>query len=291
MSYPFVVQDKVTAAELNLLAETNRIEKIIGEAIDGTTTPQAVAMGGGGSYEIDNSATDTDGESITNVIWYSQKFTTTSNGKQITGVTLRFRHSQAGSKNTTLTAHIYADSAGKPTGSSLGSKAVNEDIETTGTTVTFLFDTPIDISSSTDYHIVIHNDTTVDIFIKRGDTGSTGTNKSTDTGSSWSAHNGKLFFAVDESDTVAGKVYKTDASFLSDRVNKFAGFIKTNIAEDADAIIFTGGVVGGFTGLTEGADYYISDTLGTISTSAGTNSKKIGMAFSTTEIFIKHENS
>lgn len=47
-------------------------------------------------------------------------------------------------------------------------------------------------------------------------------------------------------------------------------------------------VVGGFTGLIPGADYYLSDTRGQISTTPGTTSVKIGVAVSETQLYIKN---
>jgi hypothetical protein len=48
------------------------------------------------------------------------------------------------------------------------------------------------------------------------------------------------------------------------------------------------GVVPGFTGLTRGSEYYLSNTAGGIATSAGDNEKVVGIAVSATEILIKN---
>lgn len=50
------------------------------------------------------------------------------------------------------------------------------------------------------------------------------------------------------------------------------------------------GIVGGFSGLTIGATYYLSNTSGEISTSAGSQSRKIGIAISATELLLKPDN-
>lgn len=68
---------------------------------------------------------------------------------------------------------------------------------------------------------------------------------------------------------------------------KFAGFA---ISDGTDAnpvsVQFTG-VVSGFTGLSEGEDYYVQDTAGTIATTKGTYETKVGVAISTTELLIQ----
>ncbi len=53
------------------------------------------------------------------------------------------------------------------------------------------------------------------------------------------------------------------------------------------AEVQTSGVVSGFTGLTPGSTYYLSDTLGSISDTAGATSIQIGVAISATELLIK----
>lgn len=50
------------------------------------------------------------------------------------------------------------------------------------------------------------------------------------------------------------------------------------------------GIVTGLTGLIPFTTYYISDTLGVLSYTAGTNSKKIGLALSTTTLLLKNDN-
>ena len=53
--------------------------------------------------------------------------------------------------------------------------------------------------------------------------------------------------------------------------------------------IQTSGIVGGFSGLTVGAPYYLSNTSGAISATEGTYYAKIGYAVSATEIMLDIE--
>lgn len=70
---------------------------------------------------------------------------------------------------------------------------------------------------------------------------------------------------------------------------KFAGFIgfalKTVAAGDTTPVSVSGEVKG-FSSLSTGTQYYLSDTAGAIATSAGTNSRKVGIATSTTTLLI-----
>lgn len=52
------------------------------------------------------------------------------------------------------------------------------------------------------------------------------------------------------------------------------------------AVVHMMGVIGGFTGLTPGAKYYLSNTIGAISTTPGTTSIYLGKAVSATELLI-----
>lgn len=79
----------------------------------------------------------------------------------------------------------------------------------------------------------------------------------------------------------------------SDRYNSTVGFV-TSVTNGGivgeTATIQIGGVVTGLSSLVPLATYYVSDTGGAISTTAGTNSKKIGVALTTTTLLIKHDN-
>ena len=87
-----------------------------------------------------------------------------------------------------------------------------------------------------------------------------------------------------------GECYKTDASFNDERIHSFVGFAVTDVADTTAFALQHLGVVSGFTGLDLGAEYYLSDTPGAISTTAGTYKKLIGIAISATEIKIIDKN-
>ena len=75
-----------------------------------------------------------------------------------------------------------------------------------------------------------------------------------------------------------------------DKYALFTGIAREAITAGSSGKIAVSGPLGGFTGLKPFAVYYLSDTPGAISTSQGTNSKKIGYAISTTEIIIITNN-
>lgn len=87
----------------------------------------------------------------------------------------------------------------------------------------------------------------------------------------------------DQSDN---RLYKADANDTS-KV-RFIGFVTSDASGAGEAVDFRGvGVVGGFTGLTEGVMYYVQDTAGTIDVTPATTLIQVGRAISATEILIE----
>ena len=68
----------------------------------------------------------------------------------------------------------------------------------------------------------------------------------------------------------------------------FVGFAAANISAGATGNIATSGIASGFSGLTPGLQYFLSNTPGAISLSTGTNSRKVGIAISTTQLAINN---
>lgn len=66
----------------------------------------------------------------------------------------------------------------------------------------------------------------------------------------------------------------------------FIGFADTTVASSSAVSIITSGVSTDFSGLTAGRQYYLSNTLGGVSLTAGSNSRKVGIAVSTTAMLI-----
>jgi hypothetical protein len=83
-----------------------------------------------------------------------------------------------------------------------------------------------------------------------------------------------------------GKAWKADADFNDERIHNFIGFAKE--AGNANDVkkVQVAGVVSGFTGLTAGSVYYLSNTAGAIATSTGAYEKMVGVATSATTLLI-----
>ena len=83
-----------------------------------------------------------------------------------------------------------------------------------------------------------------------------------------------------------GEVYAVDANSSGEL--KFFGFAISNSTDGNSIKVKIAGVVSGFTSLTKGSIYYVSDTSGTISTTVGTVGIPVGLAVSATEILIQN---
>lgn len=89
---------------------------------------------------------------------------------------------------------------------------------------------------------------------------------------------------IDPSD---GKAYKCDADDLL-KIG-FAGFVISGVALGVTAHILPEGILGGFSGLTPGAFYYLSTTAGAITATKPSNYKVVAKALSATAIKIYTE--
>ena len=87
-------------------------------------------------------------------------------------------------------------------------------------------------------------------------------------------------------DTATSKLKLADATTSATSTN-FVGFaLDSGVDTDTSKKVQIAGIVAGFTGLTEGVDYYLTNTPGAISDTPGTYLRPIGRARSTTTIQI-----
>jgi hypothetical protein len=107
-------------------------------------------------------------------------------------------------------------------------------------------------------------------------------------GTTWINETGKelCIVSVKSLSVAVGSVGKANAKYNAQGTLNFVGFCVTS----STGKIATSGILGGFSGLTTGSTYYLTDGWGTIGTSAGTTSKKVGKAVSATELLIINDN-
>lgn len=92
-----------------------------------------------------------------------------------------------------------------------------------------------------------------------------------------------------------GAVIKSSSATLPnsnevDKYTTFCGFATESKNAGENILVQREGVITGLSSLLQLSPYYLADTVGTISSAAGTNSKKIGVAISDTQLFIRQDN-
>jgi len=293
----WVAGEELTASDLNGRFRDN----ISLEAGENITAGQPVVIGDDTSTaeQIAQDTTDTghvlDDDDIDLV---SQSFTTSADTDQITAIQQRLsKGGTLGGMN--LTVKIYlADGSDEPTGAVLASKQVVLGASQAEAWITFTLATALDVLASTKYVYTVEIDshTGADNLSIKYESGSSlyagGLSKhSTDTGSSWASLNYDLTFRVDmlQDITASGKVYLSNATLDNALANNFIGFADETITSGNSGLIKLSGYDDNQTGLTVGSMYYLSDTLGTIADSAGSESRRVGIAISATKILLRPE--
>jgi len=84
-------------------------------------------------------------------------------------------------------------------------------------------------------------------------------------------------------------VTATSARAIGIAVESYDGETTINAGDPVSVCVF--GPVGGFSGMTPGANLYVSDTVGRIGSTAGTASRIIGYAESATVLFVHPEQN
>lgn len=199
-----------------------------------------------------------------------------------------------GSPTGTLTVALQADSGGAPSGVNLASATKAESSLTTSPTVyTFTFGTPYTISASTTYWIVISGSTAVNttnnsiVRFQKSDAYTGGAIKIYRNTNVWaspvqSTHD--LYFVITKTYS-AGQVLQASSASANSREKNFIGFATDAIASGATGTVAVAGAAT-LSGLSAGSLYYLNDTQGTIGTTAGSVSRKVGIALSTTQLLV-----
>jgi hypothetical protein len=267
------------------LSSVNSKAYTAGEAL--TANNAVILASGSESAVVTAISTTNTAEDTTNGWWY-QSFVTGPNTTKVVAITMRVN---TGGGASSYTYRLRSTPAGSDLGS-IGSGTINVgDSE-----LTLTFASPVTVTPSTTYYIVVTGPRLRGGTTSSYSGGVSGT--SSTSGASWvtpaTTVTGDFYFKVFEGYCAAGNVYKASADsslFVgAGWQTNFIGFAKTSVSSGASVGVQVGNVYTGFSGLTPGAVYYLSNTAGAIASSAGTVSKKVGLADSATSLLIKHDN-
>lgn len=295
MAYPidYITQEALLAADYNKGLKTTLGAGLkAGEAIDGSTTPQAVA------------------DMIENVMWEQN---TTTNGTDTrvgylavaTKKAIKFRVSNAvtanqvklimakvGAPSDNLVVTIETDSSGSPSGTPITNGTSNNlagsGLKTTAEEQVFSFASAFTLSAGTSYWVVVSRSGVSSItdyyFAYAHSTNFANFSGKRFDGTTWQTSIPMYFEIIPSSGGDSKALYKASASFK--QLSYISGFIITNAAQDSTPNFIADGIVPGFTSLTTHEAYYLQNTAGTIGTSMGTISVLVGYSYSATSIRI-----
>ncbi|MFA5080309.1 MAG: hypothetical protein WC472_01650 [Candidatus Paceibacterota bacterium] len=302
-----VMYDGTNFQLLSPFGSNNYIKNlIIGEAINGSTTPKPVFMYDGssliGTAKIWSGGSLVYSKMVQGNTWQGQSFTIPTGMNRLTKVVFMACMKQ-GTPPSSITASVYAtNGSGFPTGSALTSVNIPTSTLLSGspTSLEFIFPTPLNVTVGTKYAVYLYcSGGDVSNYVSLGfymsDSISNGNLIYTDNaGSTWynEASNEQYIYIYGYDSTTylpstIGNVYLSKDTD-PDR-NSFLGFIVDNISSGSSGNIKNSGLLSGFSGLSPGKKYYV-DSGGAISTSAGTYSILCGVAINTTTILIVMDN-
>jgi len=193
--------------------------------------------------------------------------------------------SKHGSPTDDVIIYLVADNGGTPTGATLLTFPViaGTSLTTTPTQYTFTLNGGYDITGATVWVLFSRttlNNTNYYFVTGQGSVyaGGTGANRY---GGVWANQTSDLYMVVNYS-PVANLIYKASA-LEALTTTTFLGFASAIATAGTSCNVQISDILT-TTGLTTGSIYYLSNTYGAIATSAGTVSKKVGLAISSTQL-------
>jgi len=214
----------------------------------------------------------------------AQTFSIPTGGGGITNVRLLL--AKEGSPADNLEIAIQADSGNLPSGTDLAtSSKVGSSITTSY--VNYNFDFTLSGLASGTYWAVV----------RRSSAGNDGTDYNVNNGgigvsvakyqinTTWSAFDQGINMTITFNEVSASGRIKKALAAVGYQSYGFVGFTSAAISSGVTGNVATTGILDGFTGLTVGATYYLQND-GTIGTSAGTTSLKVGIALTSTILLI-----
>ena len=278
-----------------ILANSGHLSSLI--AGENITAYDAVAVGFADRYLLIDGSGNTgnpDKAFADSSTYFAQSFTTGARDKTVHSINFLISSTEGSGTTRTFTVSLRADDAGKPHSTVLGTGTCTytKVSNISDYSVNFSFASPVSVSPLTKYWIVISINASNYVTLKSRNVG-TGASVSYDAGTNWSSAGTNGYdtsISVYTVDTEAGKLYQCSALYPNSRTIGFVGFATESKTAGNSTAFQVNNVFSNLTGLTAGIPYYLSDTYGAISSSPGTNSKKVGLSLSATSLLIKNDN-
>lgn len=257
----------------------------------------AVSAGQTVAYDIPADATTSaSGSSSGTALWdwhvhdyAAQKFTTGAITSEIKSITVSYYVNVVLSGSSNAYVGIEADSAGVPSGTFIASTTCNLSAPPYGTeSCTAYFPSGISVSPSTNYWFVIKSSNMTSVDSPYGPNGCNSgctTAYYSDNGTTWTSGGNTTMYGFGHTDGSASHgTLASDASNTSNLYTQYLGIANNTVGVGGNAHVVVSGTMAS-SSLTIGK-YYLSDTDGEISTSAGSNSRVVGWAVSTSTLLV-----
>lgn len=262
-----------------------------GEAL---TANDCVILGDGNSYPllpvILTTSNSVNQASVSGSNWAAITFTVpTGTTVYLKSISLKTNQTQNGGQPAaTTTARLRATSGGLPTGADLDTGTNTDNtFSFTSSNRTYNFSGAVALTGGNTYAIVLST--------SAGSYQLWGNCTSTDSGSTWGTptlNATPAHYLTFYGTTTAGYVYKAHSAFLNGMMTRYIGFAQSTVSANASITVTMFGTLSGFTSLSVGSDYYISDTTaGAITATAPSRSKKVGVAVASNTLMIMRDKS
>lgn len=249
------------------------------------SSKDALIIGSGVSYNSYTQTSDTGHQSANGGEFLAQTFIN-YNLTSITSVSARV----GGGDSNVQTVKI-CESTGDTVNTSTCFASKDDNFNPLGGVVhTWTFATAAVVTPGTQYAILYYGVNSI-LWDNAGNAQTGKMLKSTNNGASWSdLGNLDAYATVSGTACASGRVCQANAVADNIYANNFIGYARNSVSVGGIVYVDTFGIVGGFTGLNTGSVYYLSDTPGSVSSTAGTVSRKVGLSVSPLDILIKHDN-
>ncbi|MEK7499290.1 MAG: hypothetical protein AAB649_01650, partial [Patescibacteria group bacterium] len=111
-----------------------------------------------------------------------------------------------------------------------------------------------------------------------------------DSGSNWVANNGAGYASYSYSVRTSGRIYKASASSVNDLLTGFLGIANVSASAGNAVTVDMLGVTTLYGNTSTSTTYYLANTAGTLGTSAGTNSLKVGIGLGNAGLLLRPAN-
>lgn len=254
-----------------------------GNAVKIVLPTDEVTIGGDSSteYQIDN----TGGTPVTKV---ARKYLVGAADKYVNYAIFYLK--KTGSPGN-LTINLRATSA---TGTIIATGTITEaNIPSSAGEATITFTNLVKLTASTAYYFELvpatANSTNYVSYYGEAASGFTGDNFAYYAGGWVYQKQPSVYTKAGLNDGIGGTIKKAKATTTAES-SIFAGFANNTVSSGGNVIVNVSGMDTNQSSLSAGVTYYLSDTAGVISVTAGTISKKVGLATTPTNIIIKNEN-